>query len=93
MALNKTRATRFGVTAKYWKIATVKIDWTRSRAVAEMRGFITQAQRNVDIDSNIDQETFIFDGLDFPVTHDGNNVAELYAKIKTEEDWSNATDV
>lgn len=88
MALQKEKATQFGIGASYWRIAETNINWDSAHCNICLFGYVNEAAR-VSGSKPVVQESFIFDGanfpfvgLDFSSTTLNQVFGAIYSKIK-----------
>lgn len=97
MALCKQLTTEFGITANYHKISLININWHIKECEVQLDSYVSKEAREQGASPIITRRFFylssrpnIEDNFDFDMEQ--NIVAQLYAKIKLESDFTNATD-
>ena len=88
MALGKTFATPFGVSALYWKIANVTEDFIAGAMKVVLAGYISAEARQAGAQPLVAQ-TIEISGDAYAVEADR---AAIYTAIKAMEAWAGATD-
>jgi hypothetical protein len=95
MALNKTVTTIHGVSANYWKITILDVDFLSEIAIVQIDLFLNQAARDAGKNS-LYHYRFTWSGDDFPFTTDAmdvdNPLTIAYNKIKQTIEFQGATD-
>jgi hypothetical protein len=90
MALQKTIALPNGVDATYWKIVNIDLDSVSGKASVVIRGYLSQAARNANVNSGVIMKRFKITIADV----DGNLLEQAYAAIKeTKESHTSETPV
>jgi hypothetical protein len=91
MALIQQRITAYGVAAEYLKITEMKINWLWHDVAITVSLFVDKATRNSGAQP-LETATYSFCGPQFPLTIDGNNLAEGYLALKQLEQFQDAGD-
>ena len=91
MALQKEIATKYGVTADYWKIDHIEIQYDSKRVNAFVKPYRNKAARDAGSSPLEESEEFV---LDFDAVTATENIREnMYNLIKQEEFFEGAADV
>ena len=91
MALNINKPTNYGINANYFKIVNLEVSYHFKVARVELAGFVNE-QARLDNKEPISSFEFRFSNEDFDFSTDQNLTQKLYDKIKTQENWTDATD-
>lgn len=95
MALTKSVTTVHGVSANYWKITILDIDFLSEIAIVQIDLFLNQAARDAD-KRPLYHYRFTWQGADFPFTVDAmdvdNPLTIAYNKIKQTIEFQGAAD-
>lgn len=96
MALLLPKETRFGVTASYWKIEDIFLDFLMMKVTVHIVLFLDEDSRRGGSDP-IENESFSIDLKDCPDVSFAGSSLEMarfaYEVVKQQPRWSGATDV
>ena len=94
MALQINKDSNYGVTATYWKISRMNIDWFSNYSQVAIGGWADKTARD---NQSFPLKEFVyeFNGPDFPlIESEPQNEREIfYNLIKQNEDFNGATDI
>lgn len=82
---------KWGLSASYWAITEININWDGLKARVVLSGFIDEDSKKKTNELPVDQRIFNYSG-ELPFTKGGNSEEQAYTKIKTEEEFSDAID-
>lgn len=92
MALQKSINTSYGIQAAYWKVGQTKVDFHNKTCSVRVIGFVN-AQARTDLMQSISSKDYQFNGEAFTFDVEQKLIAQIYAKVKAQADFSGATDV
>ena len=91
MALAKTINTRTGVDATYHKVTTITISWHTRECYADVYSYVSQELREQE-KAPLTTRNYDFSGSEFVFDVELNISEQIYNKLKTLEEWTDATD-
>jgi len=92
MALQKSLQTPYKVSAEYWKVGQIRVDWHNKTCHASVIGFYN-LQARTDLAQILQTRTFAWNGDRFTFNVEQALVAQVYAKLKLENEFTGAVDV
>jgi hypothetical protein len=81
MALQKNIDTQYGITLSYWKVVRFNIDWHNKEGEVTIAGWLNHDVRQNGAEA-LGYKHFQFFKNNWPFTLDGNNITELYERLK-----------
>lgn len=91
MALTKTIPHPSGTLTAYWRITETHVNWLTRTLHVTLGGYISEETRRQG-KAPLASWQKVFRGKDFPLTAEGQNVAQTYAALKTDPFFTGAED-